>query len=278
MADTQTLMALVAEFPEAFANPEVAGACRSTPTTPTSAVPYNSRIEALLALQSEFPEAFADLAIAPPAVETAMVESMEAALPVGAVLPNGFELSLNRTISTFTWGTIEAHLKYSATGLVSLWLVAGKSGTEIQSLCEAICRLTNLLLAHQVPIAEIVKELRGIRGADSEGFGPHRMLGLADLIGKVLQEAPARLSGTMAAPMAAAAIPVQDAGVERKAIAPRSEEAGMQHGSASLSGSLLDLSDNNQRMSLCPECGSELQAMNGCAGGACQVCGYSSCS
>jgi hypothetical protein len=199
-------------------------------------------------------------------------------------LPAGYELSLNRTIPTFTWGNIEAHLSYSDTGLASLWLVAGKSGTEIQSLCEAICRLTNLLLAHQVPVAEITRQLRGIRGADSEGLGPHRVLGLADLIGKVLQEAPATLAIGAGAPAAAINVEETIAQTSGKVKAmplsgdSQNDNSVAKSGSELLSPSLLDLSDNNHRMGLCAECGSELQAMNGCSGGACQVCGYSSCS
>jgi hypothetical protein len=157
--------------------------------------------------------------------------------------------------------------------------VVGKSGTEVQSLCEAICRLTNLLLAHQVPIPEIVQQLRGIRGADSEGLGPHRILGLADTIGKILQEAPAALASSDITPVqAVAATPAQEVIAPESTQHANNKQSAVKENSAVLSPSLLELSDNNHRMSLCPECGSELQAMNGCSGGACQVCGYSSCS
>jgi hypothetical protein len=290
MANTKTLLSFTTAFPEAFADPE---ATRTTlETFPKQAVSNNPRIRALLTLASEFPEAFVDpdLPVAPAATASEPTAQPEqqvlaeaSAMPsFGESLPAGYELSLNRTISTFTWGQIEAHLSYSAAGLASLWLVAGKSGTEIQSLCEAICRLTNLLLAHQVPVAEITRQLRGIRGADSEGLGPHRVLGLADLIGKVLQEAPATISGSgVALPVSAvqtsapAQVPVE---AVLHAVDAQVGSSQVKTGSELLSQSLLNLSDNNHRMSLCPECGSELQAMNGCSGGACQVCGFSSCS
>jgi hypothetical protein len=294
MASTQALLTLVNSFPEAFADPEGAQVSVST-TAPANQRQEAARIQALLDLATEFPEAFADpeapvsisgvVKDAPKPELQPVVEA--AAVPtVGASLPAGYELSLNRTIPTFTWGNIEAHLSYSATGLASLWLVAGKSGTEIQSLCEAICRLTNLLLAYQVPVAEIVRQLRGIRGADSEGLGPHRVLGLADLIGKVLQEAPATLAVGAAAPVAAVqamaeAVTVQEpAKVEAMPLSGEllNGNSVVKSGSELLSPSLLDLSENNHRMGLCAECGSELQAMNGCSGGACLVCGFSSCS
>jgi hypothetical protein len=294
MASTQALLTLVNSFPEAFADPEGAQVSVST-TAPANPRQEAARIQALLDLATEFPEAFADpeapvsisgvVKDAPKPELQPVVEA--AAVPtVGASLPAGYELSLNRTIPTFTWGNIEAHLSYSATGLASLWLVAGKSGTEIQSLCEAICRLTNLLLAYQVPVTEIVRQLRGIRGADSEGLGPHRILGLADLIGKVLQEAPATLAVGAAAPVAAVqamaeiAIAQEPAKVEAMPLSGELQNGNsvVKSGSDLLSPSLLDLSENNHRMGLCAECGSELQAMNGCSGGACMVCGFSSCS
>jgi hypothetical protein len=293
MANTQSLLALVDTFSEAFADPEAhrAGAIASPTGNQRS---ENARTQTLLTLVSEFPEAFADpeapvaptVAVSEAAPVKPSVAEVSEAFAVEVALPTGYEWSLNRTVSTFTWGNIEAHLSYSTAGLASLWLVVGKSGTEIQSLCEAICRLTNLLLAHQVPVAEIVRQLRGIRGADSEGLGPHRILGLADLIGKVLQESPATLAVGVAAPVAvaqavtAAATVMEPAKVE--AVIPLSDSQNgnsvVKSGSELLSSSLLDLSDNNHRMGLCAECGSELQAMNGCSGGACQVCGFSSCS
>jgi hypothetical protein len=294
MANTETLLSFTTAFPEAFADPEAARPALKT--SPKQTVSNNPRIQALMTLASEFPEAFVDpdLPVAPVAIASEVTAQPEqqvlaeaSAVPLfSESLPAGYELSLNRTVSTFTWGQIEAHLSYSAAGLASLWLVVGKSGTEIQSLCEAICRLTNLLLAHQVPVTEITRQLRGIRGADSEGLGPHRILGLADLIGKVLQEAPAILSSSVVAPAPIAevqtiATPVQVPVVAEAVshtVDSRNETAQLKIGGELLSQSLLNLSDNNHRMSLCPECGSELQAMNGCSGGACQVCGFSSCS
>ena len=285
MASTQALLNLTNSFPEAFADPEAAP---SQTGSAASRLETNPRLQGLLTLMDEYPEAFAD----PEAPMTTLTATPEpVAMPDPAIaeapavpaselsLPAAYELSLNRTVSTFTWGQIEAHLSYSASGLVSLWLVVGKSGTEIQSLCEAVCRLTNLLLAHQVPTAEVVRQLRGIRGADSEGLGPHRILGLADLIGKVLQEAPASLSNAVVAPAAKVQTVVETEQVLPSYVAPsHSVEPQPIMNSVSLSPSLLELSDNNHRMSVCPECGSELQAMNGCSGGACQVCGFSSCS
>jgi hypothetical protein len=282
MANTDALMMLVDAFPKAFVDPEADQGRGASPVTQSQT---NARTRSLLTLVAEFPEAFADpeeIAASPATQTEVKKEAIAEDLVPQAIapsLPAGYEFSLNRTISTFAWGQIEAHLSYAATGLASLWLVVGKSGTEIQSLCEAICRLTNLLLAHQVPVDAIVRQLRGIRGADSEGLGPHRFLGLADLIGKVLQEAPATVAAGVAAPVAVAIVQ-ESVKVEVMPLSGELQNGNsvVKSGSELLSPSLLDLSENNHRMGLCAECGSELQAMNGCSGGACLVCGFSSCS
>jgi hypothetical protein len=205
-------------------------------------------------------------------------------------LSQSYDRALQRHIPTFTWGEVQVYFTYGDSSLRSMWITVGKSGTEVQSLCEAIARLINLLLSRQVPIPEICRQIRGIRGADSEGLGPNRILGLADLIGKALQEAPETLA-------AAEGESAQDVGV---AIAPLPEATDIST-SPSIGTSSGDVDDattlteppvqagsqastwtipeqGNLTAMLCPECGAELQHMNGCSGGACHVCGYSSCS
>jgi hypothetical protein len=139
----------------------------------------------------------------------------------------------------------------------------------------------NLLLVQQVGVPEIVKQLRGIRGGTPEGLGPNTLLGLADLIGKVLQEAPA----TGSAPAAAVAVPVPaeiPAVVEVELMdvveTPVVQTPIVASPVAAAEPSWLSLSDDLLEAALCPECGAQLQQMNGCSGGACAVCGFSSCS
>ncbi|MBW4552494.1 MAG: ribonucleotide reductase [Aphanocapsa sp. GSE-SYN-MK-11-07L] len=281
MPQTKDLLNLIQEFPAAFADPEQA-----------IASPPPSKNQALMALMTEFPEAFADpeapSAEAPTQAEP-VAESIAAtvAQPAATALPIGYRQALHRQISTFAWGQIDCELTYGSTGLERIWLTVGKSGTEVQSLCEAIARLVNLLLASGAPIPTLVKELRGIRGGDAEGFGPHRVLGLADLIGKVLQEAPE-----------VGAIPLPTIGREPSAAAPLlpvdiydhviTEKTAVTSLTSAKPHSIMHEqpasdwaslpTDSRHSASLCPECGSELHQMNGCSGGACNVCGYSSCS
>jgi hypothetical protein len=194
MANTAELLTLMGEFPNAFTDPE---SLKSISHNNTSHQP-SVDTQKLLDLMQSFPEAFTD-PDTPPAqpVDTqssAQSQSEITTAPDPAstkvMPPAGYSFALQRQFSTFTWGTISVSLNYGSAGLQSIWVVVGKSGTETQSLCEGICCLANLLLAQNAPVSAIARELRGIRGADSEGLGPNRILGLADLIGKALQEAP----------------------------------------------------------------------------------------
>jgi hypothetical protein len=281
MANNDLLLGLVDEFPSAFGDPE------ALKVSGKPAKSLDIKTNQLLALAEEFPEAFADPeteAAVAAAVAVASEKSEKAALtkaeptplpaPIAATLPPGYRTSLQRRLTTYTWGAIDCYFTYGETGLQQFWVTVGKSGTEVQSLCEAIARLVNLLLAQQVPVAAIVKQLRGIRGGTPEGLGPNTLLGLADLIGKVLQEAPAE-----AAPAPSAAAPTMQTHVEVEMLSVVETVATTPVAVATTSDSgWIDLSDDLLEAALCPECGAQLQQMNGCSGGACAVCGYSSCS
>jgi hypothetical protein len=259
MAQIEDLMRLMTEFSDAFADPEAAqpGAKLAKDST-------TDRTQQLLELIEEFPQAFADpealqnqqeVATAEPEATSAPVASQTAPNPS---VPAGYTPALRRRVQTMGWGAIDFTLTYGEQGLTELWITVGKSGTEVQSLCEAIARLINLLLAHRVPTPDIVREIRGIRGADSEGLGPHRFLGLADLIGKVLQEAPSawRTSGiTEPVPVPEVVRP------ESERTAP--ETVGINGGLTSnlIPGWGADGLEpvGGHQASLCPDCGAELQ-------------------
>jgi hypothetical protein len=287
MANTAELLTLIGEFPNAFTDPDI-----DIQTSQAKSIPsVSSGTQKLLELMEDYPEPFTDpeATATPTASQSPEPEIADTSTPAAAPAsvstpPTGYSFALQRQFPTFTWGTINVALTYGSEGLQSIWVTVGKSGTETQSLCEGICRLANLLLAQKVPVNAIARELRGIRGADSEGLGPNRVLGLADLIGKALQEAPETFN--FGEPVVAASI--------ERAVSPIVEEPALSK--ASSNGSQLSdtlptatadhisengwvaVSEQNHRMGICPECGSELQAANGCSGGACLVCGYSSCS
>ncbi|NJM68162.1 MAG: ribonucleotide reductase [Acaryochloris sp. RU_4_1] len=319
MAHTDNLLDLMDSFPSAFQDLQSDDRTDSNPSTSS---PANSNAEfnvlsdealdpQLRQLIAEFPSAFVD----PTSDRTAAVDASvsEEAIadqptqapaldpltslnpqPGAATLPalqlaqpGQYAQALKRQISTFTWGQVEVYLTYGDDGLQSLWVTVGKSGTEVQSLCEAIARLINLLLATQLPIPEITRQIRGIRGADAEGLGPNRILGLADLIGKVLQEAPTVLT-PMAADAPASHAPKTEEETETATVrihpTPKTNGNG-HHSNGKQSVEILPAipwanlaDDSGHAASLCPECGAELHQVNGCSGGACVVCGYSSCS
>lgn len=306
MVRTDELLGLIDSFPEAFKDVQSTERGTEVVGTTTSASPdvdpaLDPQLQQLIA---EFPSAFVDPAASPVGEDnrsesarddsalaesiddedvTAIVNAQPSAPsfnPLPVAQPGTYSQSLTRQISTMTWGQVELYLTYGDSGLRSIWVTVGKSGTEVQSLCEAIARLINLLLANQVPIPEIARQIRGIRGADSEGLGPNRFLGLADLIGKVLQEAPTTLTPTQ---------PSQE-----QAAPPKHNGNGNGHngngngnghnGNGGQATALMPtevwttIADHDHAASICPECGAELHQVNGCSGGACVVCGYSSCS
>lgn len=285
MAQTDDLLGLIDSFPDAFNQVE---------SKANSAVQIDPALAPQLQqLMAEFPSAFVDPATHlggedsqdDPVSEEPNLPDTEAVKetiddvvqstpsPLPSAQPGTYAHALARTISTFTWGQVEIYLTYGDSGLQSVWVTVGKSGTEVQSLCEAIARLINQLLVNQIPIPDIARQIRGIRGADSEGLGPNRFLGLADLIGKVLQEAPTAWKPTQ---------PSQEEAVQPQQNGHNSNGHGHHHDAQATAVMPTDvwttIADHDHAASICPECGAELHQVNGCSGGACVVCGYSSCS
>ena len=141
-----------------------------------------------------------------------------------------------------------------------VFINTAKAGSETAAVSEAIGRLISYVLRLASPIApcdrlaEVVKQLSGIGGGRSLGFGPHRVRSLPDGVGQVLNE---YLKGET------------DPDVMEKKTS----------GSGHFSEETLD--EVPQQMSLkmgdlCPECG-EATMVNeeGCR--KCYTCGYSEC-
>jgi hypothetical protein len=322
MAHTNNLLDLMNHFPSAFQTVQSGDRtdANDSPSSPANRdagddVWSDEALDLQLRqLMAEFPSAFVDPAgdrtanastsegeIADHFSQTPTSAQVTSANPQSGVStlpafqltqPGQYSQALQRQISTFTWGQVEVYLTYGDNGLQSLWVTVGKSGTEVQSLCEAIARLINLLLAAQVPTPEIARQIRGIRGADAEGLGPHRILGLADLIGKVLQEAPTLLtpmaSDVPASPASELDVPKTEEDTETATTRTQLEQKTNHNGHSGNGKQSTDVpsaiawphlaDDSGHSASICPECGAELHQVNGCSGGACVVCGYSSCS
>lgn len=143
-----------------------------------------------------------------------------------------------------------------------VFLEIGKAGSDIKAMAEAMGRLMSLILRMASPVSpvervrEIVKQISGIGGARSYGFGKRRVLSLPDAVGQALAENYMNISqGTEADGQGA------QMGVDNSA------DGALAHKAALAAAGSLDL---------CPSCGdSAFVRIEGCQ--TCYACGYSEC-
>ena len=144
-----------------------------------------------------------------------------------------------------------------------VFLEIGKAGSDIKAMAEAMGRLMSLILRMASPVSplervrEIVKQISGIGGARSYGFGKRRVLSLPDAVGQALAENYLNISqGNEDAGQGA------EMGVENHP----SPAANHKASAAAAVGSV----------DLCPSCGdSAFVRVEGCQ--TCYACGYSEC-
>ena len=144
-----------------------------------------------------------------------------------------------------------------------VFLEIGKAGSDIKAMAEAMGRLMSLILRIASPVSplervrEIVKQITGIGGARSYGFGKRRVLSLPDAVGQALAENYLNIShgnedNGQGAEMGVGEMPVA---------------AAFAHKAAAVAASSVDL---------CPNCGdSAFVRVEGCQ--TCYACGYSEC-
>ncbi|HST20087.1 MAG TPA: adenosylcobalamin-dependent ribonucleoside-diphosphate reductase, partial [Blastocatellia bacterium] len=144
-----------------------------------------------------------------------------------------------------------------------VFLEIGKAGSDIKAMAEAMGRLMSLILRMASPVSpvervrEIVKQITGIGGARSYGFGKRRVLSLPDAVGQALAENYLNVTyGNESDGQGS------EMGVETAMLAgePKAKEAAIPITSADL----------------CPSCGdSTFVRAEGCH--TCYACGYSEC-
>lgn len=144
-----------------------------------------------------------------------------------------------------------------------VFLEIGKAGSDIKAMAEAMGRLMSLTLRMASPVSpvervrEIVKQITGIGGARSYGFGKRRVLSLPDAVGQALAENYLNVSyGNEIDGQGS------EMGVESAPLAgtPTQNQAAIPDTSADL----------------CPSCGdSAFVRIEGCH--TCYACGYSEC-
>jgi ribonucleoside-diphosphate reductase alpha chain len=144
-----------------------------------------------------------------------------------------------------------------------VFINTAKAGSETAAVSEAIGRLISYILRLASPIAprerllEVVRQLSGIGGGRSLGFGPNRVRSLPDGVGQVLDE---YLNGRKTHQVTES---------DSKA----DPEPANGNGHLPLTGSVVSVTKMGD---LCPECG-EATMVNeeGCR--KCYTCGYSEC-
>ncbi len=134
-----------------------------------------------------------------------------------------------------------------------MFIEIGKGGTDIKAMAEALGRMASILLRVNSPLTpeervqEIVKQLQGIGGQRSMGFGKSRIKSLPDAVAHALQEN--YLSGN------------EEEGEESFIEEAHDEE---QHASG------------KPNCDICPECGNaSFISIEGCT--KCYTCGFSEC-
>jgi ribonucleoside-diphosphate reductase alpha chain len=142
-----------------------------------------------------------------------------------------------------------------------VFLEIGKAGSDIKAMAEAMGRLMSLILRMASPVSpvervrEIVKQITGIGGARSLGFGKRRVLSLPDGVGQALAENYLGVSYGNESDGQGSQM-----GVEAAAVAEKKAQAAIAAASADL----------------CPNCGdSTFVRVEGCQ--TCYACGYSEC-
>jgi len=156
-----------------------------------------------------------------------------------------------------------------------VFINTAKAGSETAAVSEAIGRLISYILRLASPIpprermAEVVRQLSGIGGGRSLGFGPNRVRSLPDGVGQVLDEY-----------LAGRTIHHVDASEEKKESQSRIAEPVPDLLTVS-AGQVTQSEISARQMALktselCPECG-EASMVNeeGCR--KCYTCGYSEC-
>jgi ribonucleoside-diphosphate reductase alpha chain len=159
-----------------------------------------------------------------------------------------------------------------------VFINTAKAGSETAAVSEAIGRLISYILRLTSPIAprermrEVVRQLAGIGGGRSLGFGPNRVRSLPDGIGQVLDAYLKAKDSDPSAPEAS--FNGNGSGSGHNEPDPEDESPGA---AASPSGPALDTAQPLLKIGdLCPECG-EAAVVNeeGCR--KCYACGYSEC-
>ena len=85
-------------------------------------------------------------------------------------------------------GRVHVTVNYYDNRPYEVFVMLGKAGSEERALTEGIGRLCSTALQNGTPLFELASQLRGISSEANYGFGPNRVLSVADAVGRVLGE------------------------------------------------------------------------------------------
>ncbi|HJQ26869.1 MAG TPA: adenosylcobalamin-dependent ribonucleoside-diphosphate reductase [Blastocatellia bacterium] len=208
-------------------------------------------------------------ATAAPAVAASEPSTPKAASPIGdthqpKVRPRPYKRR-GYTVSKATpSGTAHITMNEDEEGQpFEVFLEIGKAGSDIKAMAEALGRLMSLTLRMASPVSpvervrEIVKQITGIGGARSYGFGKRRVLSLPDAVGQALAENYMNVSYGN-----------EDAG--------QGAQMGVENAPAVVEEKMKQAAMQATSADLCPSCGdSAFVRVEGCH--TCYACGYSEC-
>src|SRR6184192_2931970 len=157
-----------------------------------------------------------------------------------------------------------------------VFISLGKAGAPLMADVEAIGRLISLALRSGIPMPEIYRQLRGISSDRPVGLGPNKVLSVPDAIGIAIEKWMQDKHGIQQELLGG--VPAQTAGLPvRDVVAPDADAAtGTGAGEAGAgAGALESRVPDRDFIGACPDCGSQLAFIEGCA--KCHVCGFSEC-
>jgi len=153
-----------------------------------------------------------------------------------------------------------------------VFISLGKAGGALMADVEAVGRLISLGLRSGIPMREIYRQLRGISSDRAVGLGPNKVLSVPDAIGIAIEKWMQDRQGIQQDLLAEAERGGAGAAGPGAAAPLRGVVAGKGGGSA---GALQSGATQQDFIGACPDCGSQLAFIEGCA--KCHVCGFSEC-
>jgi ribonucleoside-diphosphate reductase alpha chain len=146
-----------------------------------------------------------------------------------------------------------------------MFITLGKAGHALMADVEAIGRLISLALRSGISLKELYRQLRGISSDKTIGLGLQKVSSVPDAIGIAIEKWMQERQGIQQDLLG-------DAGATQQAIR---QTVGDVSGTAASELTLHDHEIHQEFLGACPDCGSQLAFVEGCA--KCHVCGFSEC-